>query len=157
MLFFVSSFQKGQTLIEVLAAFGIAVSLVSAITITVIFALSSAQFSKNTNLATQDAQQGIEILRRMPKLQDVNGKDLNSAPYCLSASGALTAKDAPDCPPDANTFVRQVIVVSDPSLCGSAKAKRVIIDVSWSDSKCTDTNNLYCHKTEITSCLSTPQ
>ncbi len=147
---FASRFQKGQTLIEVLAAFGVAVSLVSAITVTVIFALSTAQSSKNKNLATQDAQQGMEIVRRM---QDVGGlQDLANGTYCLSTGGVITTKGAlPNCPPDENTFVRQLTIV-DSTLCDPAK--QLTIDVYWSDSKCNDPHNLYCHKTEISSCLS---
>lgn len=142
--------QKGQTLIEVLAAFGIAVSLVTAITVTIIFALSTTQSSKNTNTATQNAQQGMEIVRRMQNLGGL--QNLADDTYCLSGGGSLTEKGGlPNCPSDTNTFVREVII-SESSLC--APAKQVTLDVYWSDNKCRDPHNPYCHKTEVSSCLS---
>lgn len=148
-LFFPSS--KGQTLIEVLAAFGIAVSLVSAITVTVIFALSTTQFGKNKNLATQYAQQGIEVVRRMQDSGQL--KDVADGTQCLNIGrNILSTKTSVECPADASSFVREVTIRSG---TGSScyPSKQIILTLKWSDNKCTQ-DNLYCHKTEITSCLS---
>lgn len=148
--FFLSS-PKGQTLIEVLAAFGIAVSLVSAITVTVIFALSTTQFGKNKNLATQYAQQGIEVVRRMQDSGQL--KDVADGTQCLNIGrNSLTTKTSAECPADASFFVREVTIRSG---TGSScyPSRQIILTLKWSDNKCTQ-DNLYCHKTEITSCLS---
>lgn len=56
---------KGQTLVEVLLALGTAVVVLSATVVTVLSALNNAQFSKNQNLATQYAQEGMEVMRKM--------------------------------------------------------------------------------------------
>lgn len=57
--------QDGQTLIEVLLALGTAVVVLSATVVAVLSALNNAQFSKNQNIATQYAQEGMEVMRKM--------------------------------------------------------------------------------------------
>lgn len=144
--------EKGQTLIEVLAAFGIAVSLVSVITVTVIFALSTAQSGKNKNLATQYTQQGMELVRRLQDAGELQSKD--DGTYCLNIGrSTLTSKGGlPNCVADANSFIREVIISSGASSsCGQARQIKVML--KWSDNKCRQ-DNLYCHVAETISCLS---
>lgn len=54
---------KGQTLLEILVALGTGVVVLLALSTVVLSSLSAAQFSKNQNLATLYAQQGMEIVR----------------------------------------------------------------------------------------------
>ncbi|MBI3069818.1 MAG: hypothetical protein HYY87_00750, partial [Candidatus Levybacteria bacterium] len=61
---FFGKVQKGQTLIEVLLALGTAVVVLSATVVAVLSALNNAQFSKNQSLATQYAQEGMEVMRK---------------------------------------------------------------------------------------------
>ena len=57
--------QAGQTLIEVLVALAGITIIVTSLTVAVITSLNSAEFVKNQNLATQYAQQGMEVMRFM--------------------------------------------------------------------------------------------
>ncbi|MBI2430426.1 MAG: hypothetical protein HYV39_00175 [Candidatus Levybacteria bacterium] len=136
---------KGQTLIEILAAFGVAVVLVTAISIAVLSALSNAQFSKNQNLATQYAQEGMETVRRFAALSpgdyclDKNSK--NSSDLRLKGTGCGRNIDG--------IFTREITIEENSSKC--LDTKKVTALVSWSDSKCTSSND--CHKAELVSCL----
>jgi hypothetical protein len=56
--------QKGQSLVEALIALGVATIVVSAMAVAAITAVNNADFSKYQNLATQYAQQGVEIVRQ---------------------------------------------------------------------------------------------
>lgn len=55
--------QNGQTLLEVLVALGVGIFILTAMTSAILGSLANAQFSKNQNLATLYAQQGMEIVR----------------------------------------------------------------------------------------------
>ncbi len=149
---------KGQTLIEVLAAFGIAVVLVSAIVIAVLTALSNAQFSRNQNLATQYAQEGMEVMRQKHNA----GELFDSNPQCLVLEGteftlmSESQQSGQKCPTLAEDkpFVRRVTISNNSSSCGGQAPQEVILKVFWSDNKCKDPNNQYCHNVELISCLS---
>lgn len=159
--------QKGQTLIEALAALTIAIFIVSAITIAVINALSNAQYSKNQNMATQYAQEGIEIMRqkRDSNWNTFNGH--NSGSYCLDKdSTTLAAKngDIQGCASGTSTsgqnvdpFAREIDIEKNSNEClitGTTKATKVTVIVSWKDSKCTDPLNIFCHESKQISCFS---
>lgn len=62
--------QRGQTLLETLLALGVCVIILSAITVIVISSLNSTQFTKRQNLASQYAQEGMEVVR---KIRDSGG------------------------------------------------------------------------------------
>lgn len=148
--------EKGQTLIEVLAAFGVAVVLVAAIAIAVVSALSNAQFSKNQNLATQYAQQGMEIIRQM-RNNDFAAFNVLSGDYCLDKNSNTPRSKGLGCGQNIdNIFVREVGIEKNSLSCpieGSDET-RVTVSTSWSDSKCTDKSNLFCHSAKFVSCLS---
>lgn len=141
--------EGGQTLIEVLAAFGVAVVLVAAIAIAIVSALSNAQFSKNQNLATQYAQQGMETIRRM-RNNDFAAFDTLSSSYCLDKDSTTPSREP--CKFIDNIFIREVKIRTTLSSC--LDATEVTVSTSWSDSKCTDPTNLYCHSAKFVSCLS---
>ncbi len=150
-----ASSKKGQTLIEVLAAFGVAVVLVSAIAITVVTALSNATFSKNQNMATQYAQQGMEILRQM-RNTDFATFNFLSGNYCLDKNNTLSPEGTGCSRNVDNTFVRKVTVEKSSSTCGSVGssfATKATLLVSWSNSKCTAATP-FCHTTQFVSCFS---
>lgn len=133
--------EKGQTLIEVVAALGVSIVVISAMTVAVISALSIAQLSKNQNLATQYAQQGMEILRKKKNVDFDFFK--TSATYCLDKNSTTFAgSSGTTCSVNIdNTFVRQITIDPNNSDCGSggAAGTKVITTVSWTDSKCTYT------------------
>jgi hypothetical protein len=146
--------EKGQTLIETVIALGAAVLVISAITVAVVSGLSNSQFSKAENLATNYAQQGIEIVRQLSQSNWASFTSLTNTYYCLSSGSAtLTQKGINGCGQNIGTFVREVDIYQNSSACqGSASAKLAVV-VSWSDSKCTNVNNVYCHQVELDSCV----
>ena len=77
--------EKGQTIIEVLVALGASVAIIAAVTIAVTSALSNSLYNKNQNLATQYAQQGMEIMRQMrdSDWSSFSALSGNPAQYCL--------------------------------------------------------------------------
>lgn len=144
---------KGQTLIEALVALGAAVIIVSAITIVVISALNNAQFSKNQNLATQFAQQGMEIMRQMRDSNWGTFDELSRA-YCLDKGSNMPVPKAPiaGCGQNVDVFVREVDIEKNSSSCSDAT--KITVIVFWNDAKCTSSTNLFCHKVELVSCFS---
>ncbi len=142
---------KGQTLIEVLVAFGVAITIVSAITVSVLFALSNTQFSKNQHLATQYAQQGMEVIRQKRN----NGETFAETTQCLViGTTQITAKTGLWCPAGQNIpFLREVAFSND-SADNCGQTQQVEVAVFWADNKCTSETDPYCHKVHLISCLS---
>lgn len=157
---------SGQTLIEVLVALGTSVVIISAITVAVLSSLSNVEFEKNQSLATSYAQQGMEIIRSMSN-NNYGLFKLLSGKYCLAKScTALTSSRGDSCGPEGvtcqpvpnvDTFMREVTIDTSQSnncVAGGIHFTEATTTVSWSDSKCTDTNNLFCHQVSISSCFS---
>ncbi len=144
--------EKGQTIIEILVAFGVAVMLVSAVTLMVIFALSNAQFSTSQNAATQYAQQGMEFMRQKRNEGEIPPTGVQCLPIVSNTS--LSQKEPlPNCSA-TNGFTREVNVQSGQTQC--PQSFLVNVTVSWADGKCTshDPTKLYCHSVQLVSCLS---
>lgn len=156
----------GQSLLEVLAALGAATIIVTAIVVVIINSLSNTQFSKNQNLASQYAQEGMEVVRHMrdSDYNSFNTLDSLNEEYCLdtnetvinpanirdrSLNGCSTGLGDP--PENVNSFFARRVIIRSPGSC--SQGKEVIVSVLWVDGKCTDSNNLFCHKSEIRSCL----
>ena len=99
---------EGQTLIEVLAAFGVAVVLVSAIAIAVTTGLSNTTFSKNQNLATQHAQEGVELVRQM-RNNDYSAFDAFSGNYCLDKNSTTLRSKGTGCGQNIDLFIREAV------------------------------------------------
>lgn len=145
---------KGQTLIEILVSLGIITILATALTAVVITSMDSAQFSKNKNLASQYAQEGMEIIRQKRDNDYVAFRSLTGV-YCLA--GDSTSLTQP-CNAAANIegiFFRKVTIIQ--SVCGVnpvTNAASVEVEVSWQDGKCT-AGNAFCHNAKLASCFST--
>lgn len=156
---------QGQTLVEVLIAISLSIIIITSMTIAVTTALSNADFSKNQNLATQFAQEGMEIIRQQ---QGTNYQTLNTlnGRYCLAQTCAAVVSGAGSCGVNpggissncsanlnSNFFIRQVDILP----AGSAGAKCVntvqaTVSVLWADGKCPV--GTYCHTEQIVSCFS---
>lgn len=153
---------KGQTIIEVLVALGVVVIVVTAITITVITALSNTQYSKNENLASQYAQQGLEFVRGIRDNSYTSFASL-SGTYCLAKDAISLPAPTSGCsvPNIDSTFVRSIIIEQkspdcvppSSSLAPSDYLTKVTSSVSWSDGKCTSATDVYCHQAIVVSCL----
>lgn len=162
--------EDGQTLLEALVALGTSVTIISAIVIAIIIALSNAQYGKNKNLATQYAQEGMEIVRQKRSNDWKNFKDLSGS-YCLDKNSTILREKNPasingcysvigDPVNNVDNFARQ-IDIGDSNSCNppgglpAINARKITVIVSWNDSKCTDrTTDLFCRKVELVSCLS---
>ena len=145
--------EKGQTLLEAMIGLGVAIAVVSAIVIAIISSLNNTQFSKNQNLANQYAQQGMEIVRKIRDASWANFSAYTSTYYCLAQnSTVLTAKFGISCGQNVGIFVREIDIEHNSASCQSIFSKATII-VSWSDSKCTSTQDIYCHKITLISCF----
>ncbi len=155
--------QKGQTLIEVLVALGIAVVVLTAMGTAVISALNNAQFSKSQNLATHYAVEGMEVMRR---IRDSDWTTFTgfSGDYCLPAnSSTITLRSGsprPQClPPNIPpSFVREVLIQQAFPQCVTNSlpprpGARVVVSVFWTDGSCAAASP-YCHVARNESCFS---
>lgn len=142
----------GQSLIEVLIALALGALIVAAITAAVLAALNNAQYSKNQNLATQYAQEGMEVVRKI-KTSDWATFDALNGQYCLDQNSSNLTSYGTGCGQNVYPFTRVVYI--DES-CGNSVAaqKKVSVWVFWSDSKCTNEDNPFCHKAQMVSCFS---
>ena len=156
--------QNGQTLIEALVALGAAVLVLSAITVAVISALNNTQYTKNQNLATQYAQQGIEIMRQISDSNWTSFSAYNAGRYCLakgdtspcplgSSIGSCSIIQSTSCGQNYGIFVREVDIAQGSNVSCAAGSIGVSVTVSWSDSKC-NASSPYCHNVMLKSCLS---
>lgn len=171
--------EKGQSLIEVLVGLATASIIVGAITVATLSSLNNAVFSKNQNLATQYAQQGVEIVRSVrdrnySQFEQLVGTS-SATTYCLAKSCTTinppSASQSDPCGPmylqcqqnvggeNADTFVRQVRIDPNSTDCADGaqqqtQATGVTVNVSWYDAKC-PTTNLFCHTASLSTCLST--
>lgn len=147
--------KKGQSLIEALVALGAAVVVVSAITITVMSSLNNVEFSRDQNLATQYAQQGIEFMRQVSQSNWTLFSSYAASRYCLAQNASAITPINPatnTCGQNYGNFIREIDIEQNSNSCsGNVK---VTVNVSWSDGKCTDVNNKFCHNVILHSCLS---
>lgn len=162
---------KGQSLIEVLVALATAVVIISAIVLSVTNALMNAHFSKTQNLATQYAQQGMEMIRKM-RDSDVESFSKYNGAFCLDKSNTSLPAPTPvsNCSIDRtcttpnidNVFIREFCVKKNSSNCPiptlsptttPTNTTEVEVKVFWTDSKC-QSGSPYCHKVKLNSCLS---
>ncbi len=150
--FFSINRERGQTLLEVLVALSAAVIILTAIIGAVTYSLNSSQFSTDQYLASQYAQQGLEVVRRLRDSGWDSFIGLNSTNYCLDKGSSTLRVMAGSCGQNVDLFVRAVTLHHNDAQCSDVS--RVIVSVSWADGKCKDPTNPYCHKTDLVSCLS---
>src|SRR5579871_2689483 len=154
---------KGQTLIEILIAISLAMVVLTAMSVAVTTGLSNATLSKNQNLATEYAQEGMELIKQM-QLADYSTLTTLSGRYCLAQTcSALSSSqngcwvnaagnNAP-CPTNiSNFFIRQVDISQN--TVGCPNTLQATIYVLWSDAKCQAGSA--CHSEQLISCFSNP-
>jgi len=157
--------QKGQSLIEVIIALSIAVVIISAVTASILASLNSASRTKNQNLATQYAQQGLEIMRHM-RSQNYQTFSTLSGDYCLDQTCTALNSNYAKCWQTtqaalcgqnvAGSFMRDVYITQTAanSDCSNTDTE-VKVTVAWSDNTCKDSNTPNCQHVILSSCLST--
>lgn len=142
---------KGQTLLEGVLALGVIAFVLSGIAVTVAFSLNNANFGKNQSLATQHAQEGIEILRKI-RNKDYFGFKSYSGNYCLEKGASSLPPATGGCTvPNIDAFIRSVLIEQTPGC--AANVAKATVKVSWIDGKCQ--SGIYCHESKLISCLST--
>ena len=129
---------SGQSLIEVLVALSAAIVVLSSITFLILTSLNQAVGSKNTALAAQHAQQGMELAKTQPANLSVGTR------YCVGSSGLFSQGACTGA--NLGIFKREALI--EGTSCGTLK--KVTVTVSWSDSKCT---TAFCQKVIETSCI----
>ena len=154
---------RGQTLVEVLIAIGVAVIVVSSMTIAVTTALSNAAYSKDQSLAAQYAQEGMELVTSEKNADFQTFSNLFGR-YCMAncSSNISTCFQNPhasdsDCAPNINNklFIRQIDIlrVGSPSLkLKCVSSIQATVSVLWTDGKCNA--GAYCHTVSLVSCFS---
>ncbi|MCL5676239.1 MAG: hypothetical protein M1120_03905 [Patescibacteria group bacterium] len=122
----------GQTLIEMLMALGAGVLIVMAIIGGVVVANRNSQFSKNQNLATRYAQEGIELIRSQRDQLGWNAfySAYNNVPQCIDGSAKFTNM-AGSCGQNVASFFSRSATFFDTN--GSGKSLTVTVTVSWSE------------------------
>ena len=152
--------QKGQSMLEAVAALGVIAVVMTALTIAVMLGLGNSGYSKKNNLATQYAQQGMELLRNKRETDGAIFWSYSDSYYMdkdnvlsvstgvnICSSGSVPAASAPII---GGSYIRTVCIKDDSS-CGSSTSKKVTVSTWWQDGKCLD--NGYCKKASIASCF----
>lgn len=142
--------QVGQSIVEALIALTAGVTIIAAIAIAVVNSVNNADFAKNQNLATAYSQQALEIINVLQKNNWISFSNL-SGTYCLGKDSTNLTETAFECGENVDRFVRTIVITQNASNCSGGS--RVEINTSWSDGKCTDVNNSYCHAVELVSCV----
>lgn len=145
------SMQKGQTLIEAVIALAVATLVISTFAIITNSSLTSSQKSKDQNLATQFAQEGIELARKDRKPTLAPGA---TATFCVAEDAEVLEEPPAGSCTTANIsgyYVRSVTLsaISAGGSCG-ANTYQVVSKVAWTDGKCTAK---FCRDVELVTCL----
>ncbi len=146
--------QTGQILVEAILALGITMFIITGIVIALVSSLNNSIFTKNQNLASNFAQEGIDIARNQKESDYEAFSALGSPPttYCLDGGQTTIVASKTSCPTPniGSIFIRKIRIRPD-STCGP-NAISVASIVSWNDSKCS--GGSLCHKVELDSCFS---
>lgn len=171
--------QRGQTIIEVLVALAVATTIVSAITVSVITALTNVQYSRTQNEATHIAQQSIDLVRQKRDANftqfstdyAVDAATGSNKIYCLGKGvDEFPAKESARLENDGcaslydNKYIRYIKLEKGASARNCAltgtpipadapggEAIKLTSVVKWADAKCV--GNERCHKVELVTCL----
>lgn len=140
----------GQTLIELLVALAIGVTLVTSAVVTVTKTLNNAQSITDRSQATKYAQEGMEVVQQIRDSDYTSFQNYNGT-YCLDKGLIVLGNPVPACSTaNVDKFIRSVVIERDG--CAS-NVSRVSVTVSWADTSCAADN--YCQSVPLVSCLST--
>lgn len=159
--------ETGQTLLEILLAFGISILVLGAAIFVITTSLNNVQYTKNQNLATSLAQEGMAIVKQIRNSNWNNFKNLkdytlSNTTYCLDQGSteliSIISNSPVPCGQNINSFFsRQVKFEHNSVSCasGGASGSRASIKVLWSDNKCpAGAGAPLCHKVELITCFS---
>ncbi|MBU4016228.1 hypothetical protein KJ980_00640 [Patescibacteria group bacterium] len=139
---------KGQTFVEVLVALGLIGVVATAIAGLVVISMGNTRHSKDQNMATQYSQEGMEIIRQKRDSDYIAFRNIATGTYCLDLGSSILKQDCITA--NVGNFIRKVIITQDGCF---ANVTKVIVVVSWQDSKC-PARNIFCHTSQMESCFS---
>lgn len=157
-----------MTIVEVVIALGAGAIILTALTFITLTSLSNSRQGSSQAIATQLAQEGMEIMRNMKENSWTGFTALQDTTYCLASScTALNSSSGGSCGPRvgicglnvSGKYVREVTVSHGVARClpPVPVAGRTYIGVSsavsWKDSLCTNPSDPYCHKVAVESCF----
>ena len=160
--------EDGQTLLEVLLAFSISILVLTSVVMGIVTSLNNIQYTKNQNLATSYAQEGLAAIRQIRDSSWYNISSLknysSNVKYCIDKNLILQEITYDENCVDNNNnfgigengiFSREVVFQHGSGSCDST-GSLATVTVSWSDSKCptTDVSHAYCHSVALISCFS---
>lgn len=155
---------KGQTLIEVLIALAVGVTVIVSTTTAVLSALSNSEYARNKSYAISDTQQAMDIIKSFNNNNYLIFKNLNGD-YCFASTCKTLNSNIGDpcgpksitCGQNVGSFVREVKITQNSGNCaygGAPNETSLQVTVSWSDFKCSNTSNIFCHNETSQTCLS---
>lgn len=163
---------KGQSLLEITIAIGVAVLVISALTITTLIGLRNSQFSQNQILATKYAQEGLEKVKSMRLRNEIvctNGgltqrtwiasDPSNMWGLAIDATTPTTFYIDPSASPTCKLSDSPGLISSEDPITGTIFTRRILIsDYSGSTqkkfvSKVAWTDSTGTHKSEISTIL----
>jgi len=121
--------EKGQSLVEVIIALGVAVLVILALVRVTIIAIRNARFAKNQALATRYARQAIETIRAYRDENDWNT-------FAIQCEGGTIPLEIPSPPFDMNWVCP-----------GDNDRREVTVTVFWTDGGKTHQSELITHFT----------
>jgi len=132
---------KGQSLIEVMVALSVAIIVMTAIVMSVVIAIANSQFYKSQNLANHYARQAMESLRQLARSDWNSFTSYENEKYCLTDEELLYEIESTTCNNSrVNNFKREVEIYHENDDCAvvnsTDKGSKVVVIVSWNDSKC---------------------
>lgn len=148
-----NSRNRGQALIEALLALAFAVIVLTGVVIAVITAVSTTAFTKNQNLASSYAQEGLDIARNLKDSNYQTFLDLPIGEYCAT-SGSTTLSPG-SCA--AGSLTRGIYINNQGrdqsgAIQCAANGSFVASIVSWNDTKCQSSADK-CHRVQLDSCF----
>lgn len=138
---------RGQMLIEALVALSIFLIALTAITVTVVTAVSNSRFAQDQNAANKYAQAGIEQIknRGYTSVKNLTGT------WAMGDNNALVS--LPSTPVNIEQKYKRDATFT-PGIPGGVCAGgiRVEVIVKWNSPKC-QASNTFCHQSKQTTCM----
>lgn len=131
---------SGQTLMEMVAALGVAVVIIVALSIVVVRAIRSTQIAKNQSIATkltQEALEGVRTIRDQSGWQQFSAYTAESG-TCYKVNSTSVVLETTTCPEtltgELSQFKRQINLLQT-GIAGQESTHRVVeVELTWQDS-----------------------
>lgn len=157
--------QAGDVLVEAVLAIAITGIVVTGIVVALANSVSHSNFTRNQNLASNYAQEGLDVARNMKENSFTSLSSLGDRSYCLEEgeSSIFTPEPAGGCGENVDGLFHRSIYINSrgydergatPGLAcdvGDGSSVFVASIVKWTDTRCQ--SGSICHKVELNSCF----